>query len=113
MFDEYIPEELEKVIKQQHKVIEYQKKNEHNKLFSIFTIVDEFADSKAFSGNPPLLNQLYVRVRHNVSNIITATQKFNAFSPTIRVNSLHLFCFRLKIYKEIETMVERTSVADV
>ena len=28
-FDEYIPEELDKVIKQQHKVIEYQKKNDH------------------------------------------------------------------------------------
>ena len=47
-FDEYIPEELEKVIKQQHKVIEYQKKNEHEKLFSILIIVDDFADSKNF-----------------------------------------------------------------
>ena len=55
-FDEYIPEELEKVIKQQHKVIEYQKKNEHNKLFSILITVDDFADSKAFSRNSPLLN---------------------------------------------------------
>ena len=26
-FDEYIPEELERVIKQQHEAIEYQKKN--------------------------------------------------------------------------------------
>ena len=73
-FDDYIPEELEKVIKQQHKVIEYQKKNEHNKLFSILIIVDDFADSKAFSRNSPLLNQLYVRGRHNAINIITATQ---------------------------------------
>ena len=31
MFDEYIPEELEAVIKRQHKVIEYQKKNDHKK----------------------------------------------------------------------------------
>ena len=74
-FDKYIPEELEKVIKQQHKVIEYQKKNEHNKLFSILIIVDDFADSKAFSRNSPLLNQLYVRGRHNGCCIITATQK--------------------------------------
>ena len=47
-FDEYIPEELDKVMKQQHKVIEYQKKNDHKKLFSILVIVDDFADSKAF-----------------------------------------------------------------
>ena len=73
-FDEYIPEELERVIKQQHKVIEYQKKNDHKRLFSILIIVGDFADSKAFSS----LNQLYVRGRHNAINIITATQKFNA-----------------------------------
>ena len=90
MFDEYIPEELDKVIKRQHKVIEYQK-NDHEKIFSILIIVDDFADSKAFSRNSPLLNQLYVRGRHNAINIITATQKFNALSPIIRVNSRQLF----------------------
>ena len=95
-FDDYIPEEFEKVMKQQHKVIEYQKKNEHNKLLSILIIVDDFADSKAFSRNSPLLNQLYVRGRHNAINIITATQKFNALSPIIRVNSRQLFFFRLR-----------------
>ena len=47
-FDEYIPEELERVIKQQHKVIEHQKKNDHKRLFSILIIVGDFADSKAF-----------------------------------------------------------------
>ena len=109
LFDDYIPEELDKVIKRQHKVIEYQKKNDHKKLFSILIIVDDFADSKAFPRNSPLLNQLYVRGRHNAINIITATQKFNALSPIIRVNSRQLFFFRLRNYKEIETMVEELS----
>ena len=109
MFDEYVPEELEAVIKRQHKVIEFQKKNEHKKLFSILVIVDDFADSKSFSRNSPLLNQLYVRGRHNSINIITSTQKFNALSPIIRVNSRQLFFFRLRNYKEIETMVEELS----
>ena len=104
-FDEYIPEELERVIKQQHKVIEYQKKNDHKRLFSILIIVGDFADSKAFS----LLNQLYVRGRHNAINIITATQKFNALSPIVRVNSRQLFFFKLRNYKEIERMVEELS----
>ena len=53
MFDEYIPEEVEAVIRRQHKVIEYQKKNDHKKLFSILIIVDDFADSNAFSRNSP------------------------------------------------------------
>ena len=108
-FDEYIPEELEKVIKQQHKVIEYQNNNDHKKLFLILLIVEDFADSKAFSRNSPLLNQFSVRGRHNAINIITATQKFNALSPIIRVNSRQLFFFRLGNCKEIETMVEELS----
>ena len=110
LFDEYIPEELEAVIKRQHKVIEYQKKNDNKKLLSILIIVDDFADSKAFSRNSPLLNQLYVRGRHNSINIITSTQQFNALSPIIRVNSRQLFFFRLRNYKEIETMLEELSV---
>ena len=89
MFDEYIPSELEEVINKQHKIIESQKKNDHNKLHSIKNIVDDFADSKAFSRNSPLLNQLYVRGRNNAINIITSTQKFNVFRPIIRVNSRH------------------------
>ena len=109
LFDEYIPEELEAVMKTQHKVIEYQKKKNHNKLHSILITVDDFADSKAFSRNSPLRNQLYVRGRHNAINIITSTQKFNALSPIIRVNSRQLFFFRLRNYKEIETMVEELS----
>ena len=108
-FDEYIPEELEKVIKQQHKVIEYQKKNDHKKLFSILVIVDDFAASKSFSRNSQLLNQIYVRGRHNSIYIITATQKYNALCPIIRVNSRQLFFFRLRNYREIETMAEELS----
>ena len=111
MFDEYIPEEFEAVIKRRHKVIEYQKKNDHKKLFSVLIIVDDFADSKAFPRNSPLLNQLYVGRRHNAINIITSMQKLNALSPIIRVNSRQLFFFRSRIYKEIETMVEELSAA--
>ena len=86
MFVEYIPSVLEEVINKQHKIIEYQKKNDHNKLHSILILVGDFADSKAFSRNSPLLNQFYVRGRHNAINIITSTQKFNALFVLIVVN---------------------------
>ena len=109
MFDEYIPQELEAVLKRQQKVIEYQKRNDHKKSCSILIIVDDFADSKAFSRNSPLLNQLYVRARHNVINIIASTQKFSALSLLIRVNNRRLFLFRFRNYKEIETSVEELS----
>ena len=74
MFDEYIPEELEAVIKRQHKVIEHQKKDDHDKLHSILEVVDDFAGSKSFSRSSPLLNQLYVRGRH--SSICTRSLSF-------------------------------------
>ena len=48
MFDEYIPSELEEVINKQHKSIEYQRKNDQDKLHSILITVDDFADSTAF-----------------------------------------------------------------
>ena len=68
MFDEYIPSELEGILNKQQRIIEYQKKNDHNKLHSILIIVEDFADSKAFSRNSPLLNQVYVRGRHNTKH---------------------------------------------
>ena len=52
---------------------------------------------------------MYVRGRHNAINITISTKKFNALSPIIRVNSRQLFFFRLRNYKEIETMVEELS----
>ena len=55
------------------------------------------------------MNQLYVRGKQNAINITTSTQKFNALSSIIRVNSRQLFVFRLRNYKEIETMVEELS----
>ena len=48
-FDEYMAEGLEAVINRQQKITEYQKKNGHKQLHSIFIIVDDFADSQDFS----------------------------------------------------------------
>ena len=48
-FDHYNPEALLKIITTQHKVIEFQKKQNHKKLFSVLVIVDDFADDPSFS----------------------------------------------------------------
>ena len=44
-FDHYDPEALHKIINTQHKVIDYMKKQNIKKLFSILVVVDDFADS--------------------------------------------------------------------
>ena len=108
-FDHYKPEDLEHIIETQHKVIQFQKKQGHKKLFSILVVVDDFADQPSFSRNSPLLNQLFVRGRHNSISTIVGTQKFNALSPLIRVNATELYVYRLRNYKDLETFVEEVS----
>ena len=40
---------------------------------------------------------------------ITATQKFNAIHPIIRVNATELYVYRLRNTKDLETFVEEVS----
>ena len=90
-FDHYDPENLHKIIDTQHKVIDYMKKQKHNKLYSILVIVDDFADDPSFSRHSKILHALYTRGRHNSISTITATQIFTAISPNVRVNATELF----------------------
>ena len=44
---------------------------------------------------------------------ITATQKFSALSPLIRVNATELYVYRLRNHKDLETRIDEVSaVAD-
>ncbi len=61
-YDSYNSEDLEKVIATQHKVILHMKKQTHSHLFSIWIIVDDFADSPEFSRQKSVTPQsLYER----------------------------------------------------
>ncbi len=40
---------------------------------------------------------------------ITATHKFTAFHPIIRVNATELFVYRLRNYRDLETFIEEVS----
>jgi len=95
-FDHYDPEDLKQIIDTQHKVIEYMKKHNHKKLYSILVVVDDFADDPRFSRHSKLLHALYTRGRHNSMSVITSTQKFTALSPIIRVNATQLFVYHLR-----------------
>ena len=63
-FDHYDPEALEHIIKTQHRVIEFQKKQDHRKLFSSLIVVDDMADNPVFTKQRKLLHQSYTRCRH-------------------------------------------------
>ena len=89
-FEEYIASDLQKIIERHHKVIEYQKKNDHKTLHSCLLVIDDVADNEKFSRHSSLLNQLYVRGRHNALTVITSVQAYRALSRIIRVNSRQL-----------------------
>ena len=108
-FDHYEEEGLFNIIDTQKKIIEYQKKHNHNKLFSILIVVDDFADDVKFSRNSKLLHSLFTRGRHSQISTIVATQKFNALSPIIRVNASDLYVFRLRNYSDLQTFLDEVS----
>ncbi len=86
-YDSYHPEDLEKIINTQHKIIDYMKSHGHKKLYQILIVIDDFSDEPAFSRQSKLLHSLYTRGRHNSISTITSTQKFNSIHPIIRVNA--------------------------
>ena len=108
-FDHYNPEALHKIIDTQHKVIDYMKKKNIKKLYSILVVVDDFADDPSFSRHSKILHALYTRGRHNSISTITATQKFSAIAPIIRVNATELYIYRLRNYKDLETFIDEVS----
>jgi hypothetical protein len=79
------------------------------KLYSILIVIDDFADDPSFSRHSKLLHSLYTRGRHSMISVITATQKFNAIHPIIRVNATDLYVYRLRNYKDLETFLEEIS----
>ena len=108
-FDHYDEDALFNIINTQRKIIEYQKKHNHNKLFSMLIVVDDFADDVKFSRNSKLLHSLFTRGRHSQISTIVATQKFNALSPIIRVNASDLYVFRLRNYSDLQAFMDEVS----
>ena len=108
-FDEFHKEDLEEILEQQYKISQYQKDHKFKKLFATLVVVDDFADQVSFSKHNSMLNALYIRGRHFGVNIVSSTQKFNSLSTIIRVNSRQLYFFKMRNYKDIQTMIDELS----
>ena len=72
-------------------------------------ILDDVSDNVKLCRNSQLLNSLYIRGRHNQISTITSVQKLRSLSNVIRVNTTEIFIYRLRNYKEIESLVEELS----
>ena len=108
-FNEYNPEDLEKVITQQHKIADYQKKQDHSKIYQILIMVDDFADSPEFTRHSKLLHSLFTRGRHSFINSIVATQKFRAINNIIRINATGLVVFKLMSQADLDAFIDEVS----
>ena len=53
-----------------------------------------------------MLHSLYVRGLHNMISAITATQKFNAIHPIIKVSAREVYVYRLKNMKDLDTFID-------
>ena len=78
-------------------------------MFQIVIIIDDFADDPSFTRQSKMLHTLYIRGRHNMIWTITATQKFNAIHPIIRVNATELFVYRLRNMKDLDAFIDELS----
>ena len=99
-FDTFNIDEMQKVLDLQHKINQFQKKNEHPKLFSVLFLIDDFIDQASFAKHNNLLNALYIKPRHYGVNIISSSQKYNG------LNSRQLIFFKLRNYKEVESVLD-------
>jgi hypothetical protein len=101
------------IIDTQKKISEYQKKNDHKRLYQILIVIDDFADDPSFCRHSKLLHGLFTRGRHAQISSVVATQKFAAISPIIRVNASEIYCFRLRNNQDLEMFLQEISaVAD-
>ncbi len=108
-YDEYEPDALLKIIDTQTKVTNYMKKEGKKKMFQVLIIIDDFADNPQFSRSSKLLHALYTRGRHSFISTITATQVLVALSPIIRKNATEIYVYRLRNYKDLESLLEELS----
>ena len=108
-FDHYDPQALEQIVSLQHKVAEYMKKQDNMKVYQILIIIDDFADDPRFTRQDKILHSLYTRGRHNFISTITSTQVFTMLSPIIRKNATALYVYRLRNYKDLESLLEELS----
>ncbi len=108
-FDHYDQEALESIIATQNKIILEQKSKNKKKLFQILIIIDDMADDSSFSRQSKLLHSLYTRGRHACISTVTATQKFTAISPIIRVNATELYVYRLRSGQDLDTLINEVS----
>ena len=109
-FDEWEPAKLQKIIDDQYKLIEFQKKKGYKRLFAICIVIDDFADrGDLMHNNTNLLSRLFFRGRHLQISTLVSVQRLKSIASAIRANLQFLMVWRLRSYTELESLLEELS----
>ena len=105
-FDHYNPEALHEILDLQHKITKY--------TWTIYLETASYIYNYWWFCRWPQFytafkNAYYARGRHYIISTITATQKFNAIHPIIRVNAIEVYDYRLRNMKDIGTCIDEVS----
>lgn len=106
-FSEWDPAALEKVINDQYRLVEYQKKAKHKRIFSICIVIDDFADRPdLMHNNQNVLSRLFFRGRHLGISTLISTQVYRSIASAIRANLQFLMVWRLRNRAQLEALLE-------
>ena len=108
-YEHYNPEELERVIDTQTKIITYMKDHKIHKLHSILIVIDDHAADLTFVRHSKLLHGLATRGRHQAISFCLSTQKYRSLANIVRLNSSSLYIFKLKNQSELDAFIEESS----
>jgi len=109
-FDEWDPGQLEKILADQFKIIEYQKAKKYKRLFSILVVIDDFADrADLMHSNANVLSRLFFRGRHLSISTLVSSQRLKSIASAIRANLQFLCVWRLRSWTELDSLLEELS----
>ena len=107
--DTYDQKKLDEIVETQEKVANYMKDQNYKSVYQILIVLDDVADNPSLTRHDKLLHALYLRGRHSFISTIVSTQVFTALSPIIRKNITQLYAYRLRNYRDLETLLEELS----
>ena len=84
-------------------------RKDYKHAFRVLVVIDDMADNPKLCRNSHLLHSSYIRGRHNQISTITSVQQLRTLSTIIRVNTCEIYIYRLRNYKEIDSLVEELS----
>jgi len=107
-FDSYEPEEFDKIIKTQHKVVQFMKERKMKHLHQIAIFIDDMLDNVRLMRHSNL-DVLFLRGRHLQISTFVSIQKYKGVSSVVRLNVSDLYVFKLRNQADLDAFLEETS----